>query len=48
MVTLGSDAHSPETLGCEFEKTLAALKEIGFDEYVIYRNRRPEPIKIDL
>ena len=41
LITLGSDAHSPDTLGYEFDKVGDILKSIGFRYYAVFRNRRP-------
>lgn len=40
LITIGSDAHSPDTLGCSFESTGQCLKEIGFKYYTVYSNRK--------
>lgn len=42
LITIGSDAHSPETLGCFFESTGELLKELGFKYYAVYSQRRAE------
>lgn len=42
LVTIGSDAHSPEYVGSEFEKCGEILKECGFGYYAVYRNRKAE------
>ncbi|MGN0607698.1 MAG: histidinol-phosphatase HisJ family protein [Oscillospiraceae bacterium] len=41
LVTLGSDAHSPDTLGCKFEQCGEMLKSCGFKYYAVYKNRKP-------
>lgn len=41
LITLGADAHSPETLGYGFDKTGAVLKAMGYKYYAVYRNRKP-------
>ena len=41
LITLGSDAHSPDTLGYEFDKVGDILKSIGFRYYAVFRNRKP-------
>ncbi|MEA4847918.1 MAG: histidinol-phosphatase HisJ family protein [Clostridiaceae bacterium] len=46
IITLGSDAHSPNNLGYGFEKALAALSDIGFKYYTVYEDRKPIFIKI--
>ncbi|MFD1956156.1 histidinol-phosphatase [Paenibacillus thailandensis] len=39
-VTFGSDAHVPSRVGDEFELVKKRLKEIGFKDWVYYRNRK--------
>jgi histidinol-phosphatase (PHP family) len=41
LITIGSDAHEPEDLGSCFAETVALLKECGFREYAVYKNRKP-------
>ncbi|MGD7007099.1 histidinol-phosphatase [Metabacillus sp. 84] len=38
-VTFGSDAHKPERVGDEFEEVRSKLKEIGFKEWAIFRQK---------
>ena len=40
LVTLGSDAHSPETLGYGFERCGQMLKSCGFKYYAVFRSRK--------
>ncbi len=40
-VTFGSDAHVPSRVGDEWELVRARLKEIGFKDWVFYRQRKP-------
>ncbi len=42
LITLGSDAHTPDRLGYEFERCGELLKNCGFRYYAVYRNRVPE------
>lgn len=42
LVTLGSDAHSPETLGDRFSECGEILKSCGFKYYAVYKKRKPE------
>jgi len=44
LITFGSDAHEPQYLGYEFERTFALAKECGFSSYFIYHKRKPEEI----
>ena len=46
IITLGSDSHSPDTLGYEFKSALAMLSDMGFKYYTIYKDRKPIFIKI--
>lgn len=39
-VTFGSDAHVPSRVGDEWELVQKRLKEIGFKQWVYYRNRK--------
>lgn len=40
LVTLGSDAHTPERVGNAFDATAAQLAKIGFTEYCYYERRQ--------
>jgi histidinol-phosphatase (PHP family) len=46
MVTLGSDAHRVTSIGNGFDGAVAMLKELGFEDYLFYKNRKPCHIKI--
>lgn len=46
IITLGSDSHTPATLGYEFKASLALLSELGFKYYTIFKDRKPVFIKI--
>lgn len=46
LITIGSDAHNPEHLAYDFKKLEALLSTIGFQYYVIYKNREREFLKI--
>lgn len=39
-VTFGSDAHTPKRVADEWEDVAKRLKEIGFDEWVYYKNKQ--------
>ena len=41
IVTIGSDAHSPEYVGCAVAQTQALLKDCGFTHFCTFQNRRP-------
>lgn len=46
IVTIGSDAHTPDALGFGFDRALVALKEAGCTKICTFKNRKPEFIKI--
>lgn len=46
IITIGSDAHKPEHLAYDFHKVPAILEEAGFRYYTIFKNRKPEFIKL--
>ncbi len=46
LVTLGSDAHTPEKIGNGFDVAVCILKEIGFNAYYYYKNRRAYKVEI--
>ncbi|KHF34832.1 phosphatase YcdX [Paenibacillus sp. P1XP2] len=39
-VTFGSDAHKPSRVGDELNQVAARLKEIGFKEWVYFKNKQ--------
>lgn len=41
IITIGSDAHTPESLAYEFERIPAMLTDAGFRYYTIFQNRKP-------
>ena len=41
-LTFGSDAHSPDEVGQDFDKGLALACEAGYGEYVLFKNRKIE------
>lgn len=41
LITIGSDAHVPEAVGCRFDQAAALLSECGFRRYVTYEKRVP-------
>lgn len=47
IITLGSDAHSPEDLGYGFKEALDLLSSIGFKYYCIFKKRKPSFIRIE-
>ncbi|MCC8141665.1 MAG: histidinol-phosphatase HisJ family protein [Lachnospiraceae bacterium] len=46
IVTIGSDAHSPEQIAYAFEKVPDILKDCGFQYYTVFQGRKPEFIKL--
>lgn len=46
IVTLGTDAHTPEDIGKGIGDAAGLLKELGFRYYTVYRRRRPEFIPL--
>lgn len=46
IITLGADAHSTEHVGFDFEKLPHILKDAGFEYYTIFRQRKPEFLKL--
>ena len=41
LVTIGSDAHIPQRVGCGFKEVKELLKNIGFENYVYFKKRKP-------
>jgi histidinol-phosphatase (PHP family) len=46
IITVGSDGHKPEHLAYDFHKVPDILKEADFSYYTIFKNRKPEFIKL--
>ena len=46
ILTLGSDGHAPEQIAWDFAKVPAILKEAGFDYFTVFKNRKPQFIKL--
>lgn len=42
IVTVGSDAHSPEDVATHFDRAAEALRTCGFQYYAVFENRTPE------
>ncbi|MCR5427263.1 MAG: histidinol-phosphatase HisJ family protein [Lachnospiraceae bacterium] len=42
ILTIGSDAHSPEHVAAQFDKAADLLKDIGFAYYTVFEKRNPE------
>ncbi len=47
MVTVGSDAHTPELMASRFEGISALLKRTGLHQYVTFHQRRPRFHSLD-
>ena len=41
LVTIGSDAHSPEYITFKFNELRNILTSVGVNEYAVYRDRNP-------
>lgn len=46
IITVGSDAHQPEHVAFDFEKVPELLKNAGFRYFTIFKERKPEFIKL--
>ncbi len=46
IVTVGSDAHSPERLAGHFDRAEEALRAAGFDYYTVFQKRQPKMIRL--
>lgn len=46
IITVGSDAHIAENIGFGFDEAEKLLLETGFKYYTIFKNRKPEFIKL--
>ncbi|OGP60788.1 MAG: hypothetical protein A2V65_02350 [Deltaproteobacteria bacterium RBG_13_49_15] len=45
-ITIGSDAHHPESIGKHFAKALAQIQKIGYKHLTAFSNRNPFKIRI--
>lgn len=45
-VTLGSDAHSPELVGADFDRALNLLQSCGFKEIAVFEKRQRQAVPI--
>lgn len=41
IITIGSDAHIPEDLGADFDRSRDLLKDCGFSYYTVFQERKP-------
>ncbi len=46
LITIGSDAHTPDRIGYDFERAAGILKDIGYSYYAVYEKRSPEMRKL--
>ncbi|MBQ8262275.1 MAG: histidinol-phosphatase HisJ family protein [Lachnospiraceae bacterium] len=46
ILTIGSDAHSPERIAADFDKVSDLLTSCGFTHYCVFKNRMPEYYRI--
>lgn len=46
IITVGSDAHAPHRIGADFDLAKQILKDCGFRYYTIFKNRKPEFIRL--
>lgn len=46
IITLGSDAHTPEHVAYDFHKVSGILKDAGFDYFTVFKKRKPEFIRL--
>ena len=46
IITVGSDAHTPDYIGYRFDVAEEILKDCGFKYYTVFKSRKPEFIKI--
>lgn len=46
LLTLGSDAHSPAEVGADIKYCTELLKKLGFRYYAVYKERKPNMIKL--
>ena len=46
IITIGSDAHTPENLTHHFSRAESVLKECGFQYYTIFKERKPTFIRL--
>ena len=46
IITIGSDGHKPEQIAWDYEKVPELLRQAGFEYYTVFKNRKPEFIKL--
>jgi histidinol-phosphatase (PHP family) len=48
IITFGSDAHSARDIGANISDALNIAKKSGFNDYCIFKERKPVYIKIQI
>ena len=46
IITLGSDGHKPDQIAWDYEKVPELLEQAGFQYYTVFKNRKPQFIKL--
>ena len=46
IITVGADAHTPDQVAFAFDKAAEVLRACGFSYYTVFRDRRPEFIRL--
>lgn len=46
LITIGSDAHRPEHIAYDFRQAEELLRELGFESYTIFRQRKPHQVPL--
>ncbi|MCI6006470.1 MAG: histidinol-phosphatase HisJ family protein [Blautia sp.] len=46
IITIGADAHAPDKIAFSFDKAAEVLRQCGFSYYTVFRNRKPEFIRL--
>lgn len=46
IITVGSDAHTPECIADEFNRVVGLLEECGYKYYTIFQERKPAFVKL--
>lgn len=47
IITIGADAHKPEHVAFDFAKVPSILEDAGFDYFTVFRERKPEFVRIE-
>ncbi|MBQ8847188.1 MAG: histidinol phosphate phosphatase, partial [Lachnospiraceae bacterium] len=46
IITIGSDAHKSQNVGAHIKEAVEIIKNAGFEEITLFKNREPRFIKI--